>query len=387
VIQKGFILISTFLSLVLVGCDIISHPDPTPTPTTIPLDSSELPVLEGENVVASGEIVPARFVHLGFDQNGSVERVDFQEDQKVEQGQLLAQLENLENLESQVTAAELELLTSQQELDSLYEGNDMAQVAAFQKIVEANRIIGDTKFRLDYLNLPITFQNLDTKEAIELAKKNYEQARTNFEPFKFRSSSDPRRKELVDELERARSDFNSAMRMLELEADLLEAQVNLKESEQQYELLQDGPDPDKVALAQARIKNAEAQLAVALKALEGSKLTAPISGTLVSLDMYPGQTVLAGDQIITLADLSDLQVETTDLSERDVSQVAVGQDVSVYIEALDMDIPGKVIRVSPNANVIGGDVVYTVVIMLDKQPKGLRWGMTVEVEIETNTGD
>ena len=256
-IQKGFILTSTFLSLVLVGCNIISHPDPTPTPTTIPLASSELPVLEGKNVVASGEIVPARFVHLGFDQNGSVERVDFQEDQKVEQGQLLAQLENLENLESQVTAAELELLTAQQELDSLYEGNDMAQVAAFQKIVEANRIIGDTKFRLDYLNLPITFQNLDTIEAIELAKKNYEQARTNFEPFKFRSSSDPRRKELVDELERARSDFNSAMRMLELEADLLEAQVNLKESEQEYELLQDGPDPDKVTLAQARIRFTE----------------------------------------------------------------------------------------------------------------------------------
>ena len=75
-IQKGFILTSTFLSLVLVGCNIISHPDPTPTPTTIPLASSELPVLEGKNVVASGEIVPARFVHLGFDQNGSVERVD-----------------------------------------------------------------------------------------------------------------------------------------------------------------------------------------------------------------------------------------------------------------------------------------------------------------------
>jgi len=54
VIQKGFILISTFLSLVLVGCDIISHPDPTPTPTTIPLDSSEFALagerLEGKKV-------------------------------------------------------------------------------------------------------------------------------------------------------------------------------------------------------------------------------------------------------------------------------------------------------------------------------------------------
>ena len=84
-----------------------------------------------------------------------------------------------------------------------------------------------------------------------------------------------------------------------------------------------------------------------------------------------------------MADLSDLRAENTDLSERDVVQVKVGQDASVYIEALNMDIPGSVARISPQANVIGGDVVYTVLIELDEQPDGLRWGMTVEVTIET----
>ncbi len=76
-------------------------------------------------------------------------------------------------------------------------------------------------------------------------------------------------------------------------------------------------------------------------------------------------------------------METTDLSERDVAQVAVGQDVSVYIEALNLDVPGIVARISPSADVVGGDVVYTVLIELDEQPPGLRWGMTVEVNIQT----
>lgn len=382
--NRSFLFVLLFLSLVLAGCDVISPPEPTPTPATIPEDTSDSPIRKGEDVSASGEVVPARFVHLSFNQNGLVERVELGEDQPVEEGQLLAQLEGLETLESDVTAAELALLTTQQDLDSLYEGNDMAQVEAFQKIVDANQVIGATKFRLDYLNLPTSFQGLETKEALELAKQNYDQARTNFEPYKFRSSGDSTRKNLLEELERARSDFNSVMRLLELEADLSEAQVKLAEAEQEYAILQDGPDPDEVALAQARIKNAESQLAVARKALEGTKLSAPISGTLVSLDIYPGQTVLAGEQIITLADLSELRVETTDLSERDVSQVAVGQDVFVYIEALDMDVTGKVARISPQANVVGGDVVYTVLIELDEQPESLRWGMTVEVDITSD---
>ena len=37
---------------------------------------------------------------------------------------------------------------------------------------------------------------------------------------------------------------------------------------------------------------------------------------------------------------------------------------------------------APQATTIGGDVVYQVVIALDEQPEGLRWGMSVEVDIE-----
>ena len=86
---------------------------------------------------------------------------------------------------------------------------------------------------------------------------------------------------------------------------------------------------------------------------------------------------------VTLADLSHLQVETTDLSERDVTEVQAGQGATVYVEALNVDVPGRVARISPLASTVGGDVVYTVVVDLDEQPAGLRLGMSVEVEIAT----
>jgi hypothetical protein len=52
------------------------------------------------------------------------------------------------------------------------------------------------------------------------------------------------------------------------------------------------------------------------------------------------------------------------------------------VEALSVEIGGQVLDIAPQANTVGGDVVYAVTIELDEQPPGLRWGMSVEVEIK-----
>jgi hypothetical protein len=64
----------------------------------------------------------------------------------------------------------------------------------------------------------------------------------------------------------------------------------------------------------------------------------------------------------------------------------VGQQATVYVEALGEDVEGRVVRIAPRADKIGGDVVYPVVIELNEQPAALRWGMSVEVEIATDGG-
>ncbi len=84
---------------------------------------------------------------------------------------------------------------------------------------------------------------------------------------------------------------------------------------------------------------------------------------------------------MTLADLTHLQVETTDLSERDIARVVAGQPATVRSEALGADMPGRVVRIAPQAIVVGGDVIYPVLIDLEAPPPGLRWGMSVNVEI------
>ncbi len=130
-----------------------------------------------------------------------------------------------------------------------------------------------------------------------------------------------------------------------------------------------------VARAQALVDSAKATLD------SQSHLTAPFAGTVVSVDISPAETVTPGEVVIVIGDLSSYRIETTDLSERDVPHVKIGQAVNVFVEALGQDFTGKVADVSNISSTLGGDVVYKVTIDFDQQPQGLLWGMSADVEI------
>jgi HlyD family secretion protein len=132
------------------------------------------------------------------------------------------------------------------------------------------------------------------------------------------------------------------------------------------------------------LENAEKQLAAAHTTLAESEIRAPFAGTVASVLVSPGEAVAPGQILLTVADLDHLQVETTDLSERDVDLVKVGQHALVYIEALGEEVEGKTADISRQATTIGGDVVYTVTIDLSTHPQDLLWGMSVEVVINTD---
>jgi HlyD family secretion protein len=117
--------------------------------------------------------------------------------------------------------------------------------------------------------------------------------------------------------------------------------------------------------------------------LEDLELRAPFSGTVTELYIHEGEWVTPGQPLVLLSDLQHIRVETTDLSERDVPKVEVGQLVTVLIKALNEEATGHVSEIAPLAETLGGDVVYKTTIALDALPAGLRAGMSVEVQIAT----
>jgi len=171
---------------------------------------------------------------------------------------------------------------------------------------------------------------------------------------------------------------------LEGEVVAMEFAVQSAELEYQYWIpprLNRPPERKQKALAE--FDQVKTQLEVAKANLAQKSIYAPFDATVVDVSMQRGEIAQTGKVVITLADLAHLQIVTTDLSERDVPRVEAGQSVSVYLEAMDQTVDGKVLRVSPVSETVGGDVTYPVTIELDKQVEDLLWGMTAEVEIQT----
>ena len=168
-----------------------------------------------------------------------------------------------------------------------------------------------------------------------------------------------------------------------LEARVREAEANLAAAEIQVAYLKRvGTDERFLESALADVDRAQALLDSTKASLEAqSALLAPIDGTVVTLDVNPGETVVPGRVIVILGDLTKYQVETIDLSERDVTRVKVGQPVRISVEALGKEFTGRVSEIALVSTTLGGDVVYTVTIEFDEQPLGLMWGMSADVEI------
>ena len=135
--------------------------------------------------------------------------------------------------------------------------------------------------------------------------------------------------------------------------------------------------------AEAKLNAAKAALDEAKSELAQGTLVAPFDGTVVKLDTKVGEVTSPGKVSITIGETANMQVETTDLSERDIPSVKIGQTAVVSVDALGKTINGKVISISPISEIVGGDVVYRVKIKLDEQPAGLLWGMTAEAQIQT----
>jgi len=228
--------------------------------------------------------------------------------------------------------------------------------------------------------------------AVTIALDKLKKAQDNYAPLANKSENDINRAASLDALSAAQKHYDQAVANLnslmnlpnpvdvnQVQAVLISAQAEVTAAQADVDRYKNGPDSDAVALAQERIKSAEAQLAANQASLADLELKAPFGGTVSKVNIHAGEWVLPGQAVLALVDLDHLQVQTTDLSERDVPQVAMNQTVSVLVKALNQTVSGKVSAIAGLADSLGGDVVYQTTIELDAHPTGLRAGMSVEV--------
>ena len=77
-----------------------------------------------------------------------------------------------------------------------------------------------------------------------------------------------------------------------------------------------------------------------------AEVVAPVSGVVAARWARQGDTVPAGQPIVTLMDPKHAWV-TANIDERDVGRVRSGQFVEVYLDSMGQTLPGRVESVSP----------------------------------------
>ena len=172
-------------------------------------------------------------------------------------------------------------------------------------------------------------------------------------------------------------------------ASLTAARANVARAEAQRDALPDGATDEQVRAADADVDAALAQEESAAAAVRGAEaalaetvVTSPIDGTVVAVDVEPGDAVAPGTAIVRVGDLSGWSVITTDLDELNAVRVREGDAASVRVDALpDARFEGRVETVGRYGRDEQGDVLYEVEVVLDGDDDALAWNLTAEVSI------
>jgi HlyD family secretion protein len=365
------VLVSGFLA----ACSGLS---PQATVTPEPETVEDIPPI----VNATGKAVPAEYSRLGITIPGVVSEILVEEGDQVNEGDVLLRLKGKEELTAAITAAEFEVTTAQKALDDLYKNADTAKTQTLEAIALQERLVRDARYQLDNFTPPQVQSKMSATEALEWAKQRMNAAYAAFEPYKYYSENDSTRKDRKEDYDDAQADYNAAVKRLQYETELATTQANLQKALDDYAIWKDGPDPKDITVAQARLDNAKAALNAARANLLDLELHAPFSGTVSEVNVRQGEWINPGQPVFMIADLANLQVETTDLNEIDAARVKVGNPVFVTFDALPgVEVKGVVKSIAPKASE-GSGVNYTVVVVLDEIPELLRWGMTAFVDIE-----
>ena len=166
--------------------------------------------------------------------------------------------------------------------------------------------------------------------------------------------------------------------------ELALAEANLKLAQAKYETLKNGPDPVQVSQAQAELDSAKAKLAVAEADKSVIELTAPMDGTIMSINVSVGAEVASGS-IITLADLSQPLLEVY-LDETDIDKAVVGYEAEVVFDSLpDQTFTGHIIEVNPALQSVSGVSTVLAMVQLDSnsfaKPLSLPVGSNASVDV------
>jgi len=339
---------------------------------------------------------------FGFDASGQITQVNVKIGNQVEAGQVLAQLDD--------THAEMKYNEAQRALNELHSVVSIATIQ--QEIATAQDAKVSARDWLGYLispdvldaeeNLAVAEQKLadaqaaaqanpsdeankamaESEQTVAYLKDKYSQALTyykdtylpeNFGVYENVGSRrfprivlvtyiDPVTGEEIPEI-----NGPSEADLAKARNDYAQAKETISEGETYLDVLKTGAIPDGATGTKlTTLYNAQQALKNAQSVMDATKLIAPISGTVTSLDMNIGEQA-GTTSVITISQLSQPYIVDAYFDEADWNNAKVGNKVSVTFDPLpDQTFSGTVTTVYPGLVTSLNSALVHVLVQLDK---------------------
>ncbi|MDW8053875.1 MAG: efflux RND transporter periplasmic adaptor subunit [Anaerolineae bacterium] len=373
-------------------------------------------------VSATGNIEPEAQVRLSFQQPGTVAEVLVENGQRVKKGDVIARLDTTD-LELALAQAEANLAQAKNALAQAENALENARVQQIIATANYSRTVSGTRAadiaaaraalaaaeaQLEKLRNGPTPEDLAAAEAnlrnaeaaLRQAQANYdrafafdpagiagspaalqlEQATNNYNAAKAqydrvaKGADEAQVKAAEQQVQSARANLERLLRpaqrfdVEQAEAQVKQAQIALRNAEVQ------------LASAQNQVRLAEIQVRQAQRRIEQATLKSPIDGEIANLSIKVGETV-GGQPVVTVVDTSRFHIDIT-VDEIDIAKIREGQEVRITLDSLpNVEVKGKVKRISPVSRLVNGVVSYDVRVDIDERVEGLRSGMTANASI------
>lgn len=351
------------------GKTAVTDPPLTPPPT-VPVERGAVE----ETIIAPGQLAGVKEQILPAGVGGAIAELNVRPGDKVEAGDVLAQIDR-RPYEEALSLAQLKLSLAQEELARQIASAELAVQSAATGVASAQA--GYPSLTTSQIRVQQAQQSLADAQAA------YNKA---FDPGRDWELNDPYRADsLKAEREAAPRQVQMAQDNLAIaQAELVSvqnqswansqsvngAEISVAKAQAELDALRtNGVDP----LLQWEVDKAQADL-------DATIITAPFAGVILEVGVRVGQNVGAGEMLLLLADVRQGEVLAS-VIEEDLPLVRVGQRVELYFDAApDSTITGTVSRIVPQRTSTDRPL-YAVNISVDELPEMLLPGMTADAII------
>ncbi|MWV43159.1 HlyD family efflux transporter periplasmic adaptor subunit [Paenibacillus sp. HJL G12] len=305
-----------------------------------------------KTVTSSGNVEASNSVNLSFSGKSKVTKVNVNAGDKVQKGQLLAEMDATA-LQNALLSAQANYDSANAKLKSLQDGTDSDTIAdqkyqvskaksdldsAETDLANAKKLANPTYVQQQIDKAKAAVVNAQTK--LDQTKQGTDQSQILFAQVALESAQNAY-KQAASRQSGSQDSTQSSVTSAQSKAD--NAKRTYDQAVTQLNKLQKGPEASELAMAKASVAQAQASLSDAKANIQGAKIYAPFNGMVSAVNIKAGEYPAGDSTAVSMFSTEGNYKISASIDDTDITDVKVGQEVNITFDAMTgVTLKGKV---------------------------------------------